>query len=366
MRKITIIKSILITLGVIFAISTIININLNFDAEINNKSSEYCDDINIDEENLKISAISGPIYINDAIPSFNWSVAKDAGICTGNGTYSEPFLIEDFIINGGGSGSCILIENSDVYFKIENCTVYNSGEYWSDAGIQLELVSNGVLFNNTVNNNNGYGISVVGSNNNLSGNTVNNNKYGINIVGSNNNISGNTVNNNEYGIFIRRNDNSISGNTANNNDKWGIYVIGNNYNVSDNIMNDCGLKISGGFEELCSHEIDTTNLVNGKPLYYYTNELNLGTNNFTNAGQVILVNCSDSLISNLNASYGGGISLHYCKKNTLSNNTANNNDWVGIALSDSDNNTVSGNTANNNYHGIQLFFNNACSCVYIK
>ncbi len=382
MRKITIIKSIIITLGVIFAISTIININRNFDAEINNKSSEYSDDINIDDENLKISKVSGKIHI---IGNSGWVDFKNAENCTGSGTYSDPYVIDDLVIDGKGLGSCIWIENSSVYFKIENCTLCNSGGDWFDAGIKLQLVSNGVLFNNTVNNNDEVGIYLSDSNNNtISGNTANNNDWwGIYVAGSINNISGNTASyNGNYGIIIQGSDNNISGNIANynygdgiflegsnntvsgnalNNNNWyGIYLYYSDYNmISGNIMNDCALKISGGFEELCSHEIDTTNLVNGKPLYYYTNELNLGTNNFTNAGQVILINCSDSLISNLNVSYSGGISLHYCKKNTLSNNTVNNNNGDGIFLSGSDNNTVSGNNANNNeYSGITLGVSN--------
>ena len=75
----------------------------------------------MDEDTPKTSMISGKIHINN-----NWSAAKAAGICTGNGTYSEPYIIEDLEIDAGGSGSGILIENSDVYVKIENCTVSDS------------------------------------------------------------------------------------------------------------------------------------------------------------------------------------------------------------------------------------------------
>jgi parallel beta-helix repeat protein len=122
-------------------------------------------------------------------------------------------------------------------------------------------------------------------------------------------------------------------------------------------MNLCGLGISGSLEEISSNDIDTTNLVNGKPLYYYTNEVHLGPDNFTNAGQVILVNCNDSLVSNLNISDSSiGISLHYCNNNNISGNTANNNRY-GIYLFFSDYNIVSGNTANyNNDIGISLVY----------
>jgi len=101
---------ILITLGIIFALSPIINNNFNF-------NGGNIVDFPLDNKNLKISEVSGKIRINDANPTMNWSVAKKDGICTGNGTYSDPYIIEDLVINGGGSGDCILIQNSDVYFN---------------------------------------------------------------------------------------------------------------------------------------------------------------------------------------------------------------------------------------------------------
>jgi hypothetical protein len=114
---------ILIILGILFVFLPIFTSNLNF------KNSEFNDDKRLANENLKISKVSGKIHIDDTNPTMNWSVAKKDGICTGNGTYSDPYVIEDLIINGGGSGDCILIENSNVYFRIENCTVYNSANY---------------------------------------------------------------------------------------------------------------------------------------------------------------------------------------------------------------------------------------------
>ncbi|MFX0144275.1 MAG: hypothetical protein ACFE9C_09370, partial [Candidatus Hodarchaeota archaeon] len=48
--------------------------------------SFYTSDSNLDNKNLRISLSSSPIYINDADPGSNWTVAKGAGICTGEGT----------------------------------------------------------------------------------------------------------------------------------------------------------------------------------------------------------------------------------------------------------------------------------------
>jgi len=348
----------IIILGILFAFSPIFINNLRFTARNRDITSNYNDEF--DHDNLKISAVSGPIYIDDNNPSSNWSVAKDAGICTGNGTYSEPYVIEDLIIDGEGLGSCILIENSNVCFRIENCTVYNSGSTW-DGGIKLYNVNNSQLTDNNCSTNN-LGISLVSSNNNtISENIANYNIYGIKLNFSDNNaISGNTViDSNENGIYLFYSDtNTISGNTIINSFREGIYLWHCKDTIMlENKMNECGLGLSG---YLTLNNIDTTNLVNGKPLYYYTNEINLGSDNFTNAGQAILVNCHNSSIVNLNTSYGStGILLYYCDNNYITGNIVNYNNYRGIRLSYSDNNTIFGNTLNYNQHeGIYLYGSN--------
>jgi hypothetical protein len=57
----------------------------------------------------------------------NWTDVKTVGICSGGGTYSDPYVIEDLIIDGGALGYYILIENSDVHFIIRNCSFTNGG-----------------------------------------------------------------------------------------------------------------------------------------------------------------------------------------------------------------------------------------------
>ena len=317
---------VLITLGILYALS-LITINYSFNVGNYEKMAEYNDDFTLDKDNLKISTVSGKIHIDN-----NWTAAKIAGICTGNGTYSEPYVIEDLVIDGENSGTCILIENSEVYVIIVNCTIYNSDMF--GAGITLLNVNNSQLIDNNCSSNyRGIYISNC-QNNTVSGNTINNNIYGIFLAASHNNtVSGNFANNNLNGIYLNACDNNT---------------------ISGNIMNNCGLIINGEIEQLSSHDIDTTNLVNGKPLYYYNNEVNLGPDDFLDAGQVILVNCTDSLISNLDISFSSiAISLYYCYNNTISGNTANNNQ-NGIKLKLCNNNTISGNTVNDNDYGILL------------
>ncbi len=280
---------ILIALGILFAVSPIITVNFSLIAENSIKSLEYNNDINLDNKNLKISAISGKIHIDN-----NWTAAKSAGFCTGEGTYSDPYVIEDLVINGGGSGSCILIENSTAYFRIENCTLYNSGSGWTDAGIRLVYVNKSRLIDNNCSSNY-VGIQLYNSTaNTISGNTANDNYYGIDLGDSNNNtVSGNNANDNYYGIIIGYSiNNTVSENTVNNNIWEGIFLIDSNNNT-----------VSG---------------------------------------------------NNANSNYRG-ILLENGDYNNISENTANNNHDEGIFLIESNNNTVSVNTANNNVYGIYLW-----------
>jgi len=482
---------ILITLGILFAISPLINNNFNSEWEVSDLSSHNRNEINSENEDLKISAVSGKIHI---INNSGWLDFRNAGYCTGNGTYSEPYVIEDLIIDGGGS--CILIENSNVYFTIQNCTLFNSGHSeWYIAGIRLNNVSNGKIINNNCSFNRNGIYTYFSKNNTISTNIAKNNTYhGICVAAQSNEtvIDGNTACFNSYiGIHIDggytyhnsynnliinnnasynaaegirvtfTNDTKIINNTAINNgyDGWGgnalniqlcqnITISKNNlqgggeaiyaywlnsinfYNntisssrgsglnieysndvnlvnnifaennngislhggyylddfqgvencvISENIFIDCsfsGIYISdifnltiignnfincgiliGGSASLyhaTSHSIGLGNLVNGKPIYYYVNQTNLEINNDWNIGQILLVNCNQSTLSNLIISSGSvGISLLYSYDNIISACILNHHTW-GLNLALSHSNTISGVTLNYNMIAIEL------------
>lgn len=134
-------------------------------------------------DNLKTSVNIGRIHINK-----NWSDTKIAGICTGDGTETNPYVIQDYVINGSGIGSCILIENTTDYFRIENCSVFNWGVDTYDAGIKLLYVNNGKLTNNNASSDDAYGLVLENSLNNiLVGNIIRSQK-GIRFFQSNNSI----------------------------------------------------------------------------------------------------------------------------------------------------------------------------------
>ncbi|UCC18214.1 MAG: right-handed parallel beta-helix repeat-containing protein [Promethearchaeota archaeon] len=168
--------TILMVLGIYIVFSAIININLSLNVENTDQTES-------NHRNIAISLISGKIHINN-----NWSAAESVGICSGGGNSTHPYIIEDLVIDGGGVGNCILIGNSSDYFIIRNCTLFNSGPDWTDAGIKLMNVENGQIINNTITNNKN-GLYFNSSHNNL---IVNNTIRGITndmqLLFSNNNI----------------------------------------------------------------------------------------------------------------------------------------------------------------------------------
>lgn len=314
------------------------------------------DEINLDNINLKISDLSGKIRING---NQGWLDFKNAGNCTGQGIYSDPYIIKDLKIDGDGLRSCILIENSDVYFKIENCIVKNTGIY--DAGIYLYNVDNGLLLNNNCSHTY-YGICLeICENNTISNNTVSYNEWhGILLYTENynNTVSGNTVYKNMgdgINLDYPSNNNTISGNNITDNSRLGIFIFDSyNNKILENIVkyNYIGIVLHCAFNNTVRRNTAINNYHSGIWIYY------MSVNN----------KISDNTINN---NLDNGIYLSLSKNNTISGNVVINN-TNGITLQDDcDNNTFFGNIINNNnFCGVNittldcsenLFYNNNLS-----
>jgi parallel beta-helix repeat protein len=97
------------------------------------------------------------------------------------------------------------------------------------------------------------------------------------------------------------------------------------------------------------------NTVNGKPLVYLKY---LSDYKVEDAGQVILDNCNNITIENLDLSNTSvGIALWKTENSKISNNTVCNNK-EGIYLYYSSKNTITGNNVSNNEVGIRLYHYN--------
>ncbi|MHA1375597.1 MAG: Loki-CTERM sorting domain-containing protein [Promethearchaeota archaeon] len=347
MIKIRTHKSIIISIFLGILILAIINGN-NFRYGLLTSESIH----NNDEINLKSAGFwnltGNPILIDDTDPSKNWSyTASNYDWCSGSGTWTNPYVIENVTINGQNVGSCIEIRNSNAYFVVNNCTLYSSGT--TNYGIYLNYTNNGKIINNNC--------SVY--------------YFGMFLDRSNNiTVLGNDISNNQYGIAVSFSNNTIiSENSVNNNLIADIaFQWSRNATLTKNILTSEGkelnfggvfLSYSSSQEELASYTIDTTNLINGKPIYYYTNENRLQPNDFLNAGQIILVNCNDSLISNVNITdVYQGITIMYGNNNTITNSSLDNAYHGILVINISFNNVISGNIMKNCYYGITLYYDN--------
>lgn len=281
----------------------------------------------------RTSKISGTIHINN-----NWTDAKNTGICNGSGSWSDPYVIKDLIINGRNSSNCIKIQNSSVYFRIENCTLFNAGSDWSSeyAGILLDHTNNGMIINNNCSKN----------------------MYGILLASysSNNTIYQNYANDNFYsGISLNTfcSYNTVSGNNANNNSVFGINISWNSHNntISKNnsTRNIIGLKISS---------FSKFNIVKDNNFSYnaFPGWLTNGIRISRSENNTIVRNFVD---------HNGWEGVHVFESNfnVFLNNTIKNNGEHGMFFEECVNNIVKFNTINNHIVGIYLDVQSRCNIV---
>jgi len=262
-----------------------------------------------------------------------------------NGTYYENVVMDksvlligenkvNTIIDGSGAGTVVAITVNNV--TVRNFTIQNSGYFAPyPRGVNLYGVNNTIVQDNIIINN----------------------SYGILIqVSCNNTISNNVVANNSNGICLAYyDDGDNSGNTLRNNE-----ITGNEW--------DFGLP---GWDELLVldhliQDIDASNTVDGKPIYYWVNRHNEQVP--SDAGYVGLVNCTNITVrnSNLTNNYQGML-LAYTKSSLIVDNNVTNIYGKGIELQHSEDNTISSNNITNNLQiGIYLSYSNASNILKNK
>lgn len=352
-------------------------------------NSNYYEICGKSTRSINLSATVLSPFIIDELNNgdYTWEEAVAQSWCTGSGIKSDPYIIDDIDIDASGiQTNCIEIKNSRVYFEITNSVFFapvggSSGIkltntsfgtlkyndcYESYHKIRLENSFNNTIFQNHVNNHpsgsSGNGIRLENSYNNMiDDNDIHDNRDdGIYLYRSHNNtIIDNTVNSNDgSGIYLREsNDNSIINNFLESTDPGGglsgtgIYLLQSDSNkIIDNTemaSSYCGLelinsnfayvrlnyfaqgiKLRGNLSETDSHDIDTSNRAyTNEIIYYYVNQSSLTIMDFPNPGQIILVNCNSSNLSDISFIHPcvEPISIHY-SKDILIYNT--NNSWI--------------------------------------
>ena len=197
------------------------------------------------------------------------------------------------------------------------------------------------------------------------------------------NISDNNASDNDNGIYLgHSSDGTLINNTANSNNNHGICLDSSSNNtLQNNTMsgNTYNFHVGGGSLFHYTHSIDTSNTVDGKPIYYWVdqqdkqisggagfvevvNSTNITVKNLiltNDSTEVLFLWTNNSRIENVTVDYTQkhGISLYSSSNNTLTNNncgvwlsgSSNNilsNNNCSIQLSSSNDNTLENNIAN--------------------
>jgi len=274
----------------------------------------------------------------------------------------------------------IVVERSNIIIEGDGYTLQGAGSgygfYWYDI--------NNVTIENTNIQNFNYGICPFSSSSSsISGNNITNNFYGIWLGDSSgNSIFGNKVTNNGYGIELSDSPNNVFRSNSIDDNEYNFGVSATSFPTSAFI-----------------NDVDESNIINGKPIYYWVNRQNDKVP--ADAGYIALVNSENIAVEDLNLTrnvqgiliaYSANITVqrnlitenadgihlawssnsHIIRNNITENTNAGvylwpwsssniiaesniTNNWRGISLSSSSNNTVSGNSITNNGYGIKLF-----------
>jgi len=235
---------------------------------------------------------------------------------------------------------------------VTGCTIYNGTRH----GIYLQDSSNNDISSCTIYNNTGHGIYLLNSpNSDIADCTVYDNNYGIYFSTSpNSNLADCMVYDNNYGIYLSASSNNILKNNT---------LTGNTV----------GFGITGVATADFYQDIDASNTINGKPIYYLVDDSDTTIDETSNFGYLILVSCdnmtlrnldiadlfiiqtTNSTLSNIETHDGkDGIYLWGSSYNDIVGCIAYNNTGCGIYLRDSQNNDLTDCMLYGNSKGIYL------------
>ncbi|MFH1073358.1 MAG: NosD domain-containing protein, partial [Nanoarchaeota archaeon] len=277
----------------------------------------------------------------------------------------NSIILNNTFSQSGVDGISIMYSNNNL--TIQGNLIMGGNTRW---GMLLQNVQESTIIDNMVTNVEMNGINVISSNHNLFarnrfiGNHVEGSMY---LLYSHENILiNNTFENNTFqGLMLDHSrNNTLRGNRFNN-VKWGM---GLQYGFPD----------EGYSYESLYQDIDTTNTINGRPIYYLIDVANITLDSSTPAGFIGLINTDNVTIRNQNLSGNGfgilafeargllveksiitnniqsGIELLSSTGAMIQNNSILKNE-IGISLSSTTRSVVQGNTISNNPVNLNMF-----------
>lgn len=255
------------------------------------------------------SVRAATIIVPDDYPTIQEAInhaTEGDTISVGEGTYHENVVVNktvvltgknrsSTIIDGGKTGTVLEVAVEKVV--VRDFTLRNSGPSWPDSGILIKSDEN-----------------------NISNNTVESNEHGILLYHSSGNILRNnhmTKNRYSFGVWA-----------------WQPENVSIPYFV---------------------HDIDVSNTVNGKPIYYFVNQNNLviSPGSFPEIGYLGIVNSTNIAVEGvkLKRNFQGALFAYTTNSSIRSSDVSGNS--FGINLFSSSNITVEDNVIEGT-HGIQI------------
>jgi parallel beta-helix repeat protein len=267
------------------------------------------------------------------------------------------------IIDGGGNKDVVYVTAN--WVNLTGFKIIGSGSTaWPrSAGLEINNVHNCSYFNNDFFSNT-FGIVIYESTNNwIMDNNASFNEHGIIFDNSHGNYMNhnNITSNDEIGInFASSSNNNLIGNKVSSNGDYGIVLTYSLYiTIINNSLTEDGIFIFGSeLSQFNTHTIPDNNIINNKPVYYYKDINNLNINNIP-VGELIIVNCSDIELLNLNINKTDvGIEVAYSRNVSLRNSNISRIEDYGVYLYSSSNCSLTNNNIylNNllNYYSIFL------------
>ena len=255
---------------------------------------------------------------------------------------------DNTIIDGGETGKVVQLNTRA---SVTGFTIRN-GDYgvWVRPGFSIMPMYVGFVLNdNYIVNNNYGGIHLERCGGNIVTNNVvaNNILFGIHLYhAGNNTISNNTVLNNGHGIdfYGNSNDNTLRNNNMTDNEyNFGLILRGETRNFLYGTSSKPGIV----------NDVDPSNIVNGKPIYYMVNRSNEQVP--SDAGYIWLDNCTNITINGCDLSNNlQGILLLFANNVSIINNNIADNVYGTHVWIYSSNNTIIGNTLEDNLNGVYL------------
>jgi parallel beta-helix repeat protein len=322
------------------------------------------DDFATIQEAVDVAHEGDVVFVKSGI--YNESVSIDQSISLIGEDSATTTIIGDMRL----SGTVVLIRHH--YVNVTGFTIQPSAYSWTRRGVHLLHVSYCNVFGNVIlNNEEGiwvYGCSTINITGNtvsgqgpgillecspanlICGNVVRNNNLGVRFIASpNNTLCNNTISNNKHaGLVVDSDGNSILDNIIEHNRASGIELLSVNNILKGNKLNnntlnfDIDPKLRVDFRNSqFVNDVDSSNIIEGKPIIFWNNKHDQTVPE--DAAFVVLVNCKNITVENLNVSKNPvAIVLVSTVNSKVTNNSVEAPDYV-IFIHNSSGNTIANN-----------------------